>query len=52
MYEPYRAYVRGFLFLVVVALAIVYIVKYVLNYGVTSAGQMINTNGDKGGGDS
>lgn len=52
LYEPYRVYVRGFLFLVVVALAFVYIVKYVLNYGVTSAGQNINTNGDKGGGDS
>ena len=47
-YEPYRAYIRGFIFFVVVALAFVYIVKYVLNYGVTSAGQNIDT-GDKGG---
>lgn len=50
IYEPYRIYIRGFLFLVVVALAFVYIIKYVLNYGVTSAGQNINT-GDRGGGD-
>lgn len=49
-YEPYRVYIRGFLLLVVVALAFVYIIKYVLNYGVTSAGQNINT-GDRGGGD-
>lgn len=47
-YEPYRAYIRGFIFFFVVALAFVYIVKYVLNYGVTSAGQNIDT-GDKGG---
>lgn len=35
VYEPYRAYIRGFLLLVVVALAIVYLVKHVLNYGET-----------------
>ena len=49
LYEPYRAYIRGFLLLVVVALAFVYLIKYVLNYGVTSAGQNIDT-GDRGGG--
>lgn len=32
-YEPYRAYIRGFLFLVVVGLAFVYLIKYILNYG-------------------
>lgn len=35
IYEPYRAYIRGFLFLIVVALGFVYLVKYVLNYGTT-----------------
>lgn len=50
IYEPYRAYIRGFLLLVVVALAFVYIIKYVLNYGAVSAGQNIDTGSGKGGG--
>lgn len=37
IYEPYRAYVRGGLFLIVVGLGFVYIVKYVLNFGQASA---------------
>lgn len=37
-YEPYRVYIRGFLFLIVVGLAFVYIIKYVLNYGKTQSG--------------
>lgn len=32
-YEPYRAYIRGFLLLIVVGLAFVFIVKYVLGLG-------------------
>jgi len=32
-YEPYRAYIRGALFLIVVGLACVYLVKYILRYG-------------------
>lgn len=51
VYEPYRAYIRGFLFLVVVALAFVYIVKYVLNYGVTDIGNNINVGNGRGEGD-
>lgn len=51
VYEPYRAYIRGFLLLVVVALAFVYIIKYVLNYGVTSGGQSVDTGSGKGGGE-
>lgn len=50
IYEPYRAYIRGFLLLVVVALAFVYIIKYVLNYGAVSAGQHVDTGSGKGGG--
>lgn len=50
VYEPYRAYIRGFLLLIVVALAFVYIIKYVLNYGQVSAGQNIDTGSGKGGG--
>lgn len=34
-YEPYRLYVRGFLFLLVVGLAFVYIIKHVVRYGET-----------------
>ena len=53
VYEPYRAYVRGFLLLVVVALAFVYIIKYVLNYGVTSGTNSgVDTGNGKGGDDS
>ena len=40
-YEPYRAYVRGFLFLIVVGMAFVYIFKYVLNFGQTQAAQQL-----------
>lgn len=36
-YEPYRAYVRGGLFLIVVGMAFVYIIKYVLNFGSSQA---------------
>lgn len=50
LYEPYRSYIRGFLLYVVVALAFVYLIKYVLNYGSTASGDFINT-GDKGGKD-
>ena len=35
VYEPYRVYIRGFLFLIVVGLAFVYIVKHVVKYGET-----------------
>lgn len=40
-YEPYRIYIRGFLLLIVYGLAGVYIVKFILNYGVTDA---VNTS--------
>lgn len=39
-YEPYRLTVRNGLMLVVYGLGIVYLVKYVLNYGVTEAGSL------------
>lgn len=32
-YEPYRAYIRGGLFLIVIVLVFVYLIKYVLRYG-------------------
>ena len=49
-YEPYRAYIRGFLFLIVVGLACVYLVKYILNYGdVSSAVSGIVKNSKRGG---
>lgn len=37
VYEPYRTTVRNSIFIIFVGLAIVYIVKYVLNYGVTGS---------------
>lgn len=44
-YEPYRAYVRGALFLIVVGLAFVYLIKYILNYGKTGGDtNVINEN--------
>ena len=44
-YEPYRAYIRGGLFLIVVGLASVYLIKYILNFGtVHSINQSINTS--------
>lgn len=44
-YEPYRAYVRGGLLLIVVGLAFVYIIKYVLNFGQTHASQQVVQGG-------
>ena len=40
-YEPYRVYIRGFLSLIVVGLAFVYVIKYVLNYGKTQSGSKV-----------
>lgn len=37
VYEPYRVYIRGFLFLLVVGLAFVYIIKHVVKYGETQS---------------
>jgi len=48
-YEPYRAYIRGFLLLVVVGLAFVYVIKYILNYGVVGSSKDIDTGDGKGG---
>ena len=44
-YEPYRAYVRGGLLLIVVGLAFVYIIKHVLNFGQTHASQQVLQGG-------
>lgn len=44
-YEPYRAYIRGFLFLIVVGLAFVYVIRYVLNYGSIGSSNHIDTSG-------
>lgn len=41
VYEPYRAYVRGGLLLIVVGLAFVYIIRYILNYGSTQGGSNV-----------
>jgi len=49
VYEPYRAYVRGFLFLIVVGLAGVYLVKYFLNYGDVGSVFSGIARGSKGG---
>lgn len=35
-YEPYRVQIRGLLFLIVVAMAFVYIAKLVIGYATTS----------------
>lgn len=43
-YEPYREYVRGFLFLVVLGMAFVFIIKHFLNYSHSQT----NGNIDKG----
>ena len=48
-YEPYRAYIRGFLFLIVVGLAFVYVIRYILNYGVSGISSGIDTGDGKGG---
>ena len=45
VYEPYRAYVRGGLLMIVVGLAFVYLIKYVLRYGDVHSGQNIHTDG-------
>lgn len=37
IYEPYRTTIRNSLFFIFVGLAIVYVVKYILNYGVTGS---------------
>lgn len=50
-YEPYRAYIRGFLFLIVVGLACVYLVKYILNYGDVSSVVSGVVKNSKGGGE-
>lgn len=50
-YEPYRAYVRSFLFILVVGLACVYLVKYILNYGDVSSVVSGIVKSSKGGGD-
>ncbi len=44
-YEPYRAYIRGGLFLIVVGLAFVYIIKYVLNFGQTQTRTEVTKGG-------
>lgn len=36
-YEPYRVTVRNSIFFIFVGLALVYLVKYILNYGVTGS---------------
>lgn len=44
VYEPYRAYIRGGLLLIVVGLAFVYLIKYILNSGASqSINPSINT---------
>lgn len=48
-YEPYRAYIRGFLFLIVVGLAVVYLIRYILNYGSIGSVGSINSGNGKGG---
>lgn len=40
-YEPYREYVRGALFLVVIGCAFVYVLKYVLRFGQTQAAEKV-----------
>lgn len=40
-YEPYRVKVRNGLMLVVYGIGIVYLVKYVLNYGITQGGNVL-----------
>ena len=50
-YEPYRAYIRSFLFLLVVGLGCVYLVKYILNYGDVSSVVSGIVKNSKGGGD-
>lgn len=47
-YEPYRMTVRSFLALIVYALLVVYIIKYVLRYGTTQGNSQVI---DKGGND-
>ncbi len=48
IYEPYRTTIRGSLFFIFVGLAIVYVVKYVLNYGVTGSDvNKVMSGGDK-----
>lgn len=37
IYEPYRTTIRNSLFFIFVGLAMVYVVKYILNYGVTGS---------------
>lgn len=49
-YEPYRETVRNGLVLIVYGLALVYIIKFLLNYGVTDTVGFISHNG-KGGDD-
>ena len=48
IYEPYRAYVRGGLLMIVVGLAFVYLIKYVLRYGQVHSGQNVNASHDGG----
>ena len=49
-YEPYRAYVRGFLNLIVVGLAFVYLIKYILRYGdVQSIHNSVDKSSNNGG---
>ena len=45
-YEPYRAYIRGSLLLVVVGMAFVFIMKYVLNIGGSQSIHNISKKGD------
>ena len=47
IYEPYRAYVRGGLYMIVVGLSVVYLIKYILRYGEVHSGQNIHTDGGK-----
>lgn len=50
-YEPYRLTIRNSLFYIAVGLAIVYLVKYLLNFGVTSSDvHTLYGEGDKDGG--
>ena len=48
-YEPYRATVRTLLSLVVVALTVVYIIKYFLKYGETGGTTNVVDKSDGGG---
>ena len=48
IYEPYRLTIRNSLFIIAVGLAIVYLVKYVLNFGVTSSDVHTLSEGKEG----